>query len=1045
MGQHPIHVKNNFVTKTLNNRRRENPVLRRGRSTGATDESPNAAPSPGAPQDSMNPGGESREEASRKTPVLSTRTTTKIGTWNVQTMFETGKLHAVEREMERYGLDILGVSEARWNGKGKKKMGGGKLLLYSGREEGEIHQSGVALLLSRQARDSLIEWEGHGDRILRASFRSSRQRLHMDILMVYAPTNEADEETKEQFYARLTAVIDQIPRRNMVIVMGDLNAKVGDDNEGYEAIMGREGLGDMNDNGERFADFCDLQDLVIGGSVFPHKKIHKVTWRHPNGIHENQIDHFAYSRKFRRCFTDVRVMKGATVGSDHNLVVGKVKLKLKKNWKDKTKSRQKFNTTLLKNPAKKEEFQITLQNRFQVLEDLPEDTPVEDKWELFKEATTSTCKEVLGTRKYCHKDWITTETIQNIEERRKKHDAVLRSKTREGKRRAAAELTEANDAVKTSARADKRRYLEDLAGEAEEAASFGDSQTLYGTIRRLAGNFGKPDVPVKDKEGNTIPGERRQLERWREHFEDLLNRPAPANPPNIEPAAEDLDINCDIPDIYEIMIAIKQQKSGKAAGPDDIPPEAMKDAEEVNRVVLHSLFKDIWEKEEIPSDWKEGYIIKIPKKGDLSSCSNYRGISLLSVPSKIFNRVILNRIKDAVDPKLRENQAGFRKNRSCKDQIATLRIILEQSLEWRTPLYVNFLDYEKAFDSVDRTTLWKLLRHYGVPEKLVSLIRTSYDGMSCKVVDGQQLTESFQVHTGVRQGCLLSPFLFLLAIDWIMRESTANSRNGIQWTLMGPQLDDLDFADDLALLSSTRRQMQAKTDLIAANSGKIGLRINREKTKVLRINNQDQEPITVYGEPLEEVLDFVYLGSVVDVTGGTDADIKARKGKARAAFKKMKNVWCSAGLSTRTKIRIFNSTVKPVLLYGCETWRMNETPIKKLQSFINTCLRKILKIHWPELISNTALWEQTRQTPVKDDITLRKWKWVGHTLRRPESIARQALTWNPQGKRKKGRPRNTWRRDLEKETAKMGLSWGEMCKLAEDRDAFRSRISGLCS
>ena len=97
----------------------------------------------------------------------------------------------------------------------------------------------------------------------------------------------------------------------------------------------------------------------------------------------------------------------------------------------------------------------------------------------------------------------------------------------------------------------------------------------------------------------------------------------------------------------------------KAAGPDDIPPEAMKDAEEVTREVLHSLFSDIWETEEIPSDWKEGYIVRIPKKGDLSSGSNYRGISLLSVPSKIFNQVILNRIKDAVDPYLRENQAGF--------------------------------------------------------------------------------------------------------------------------------------------------------------------------------------------------------------------------------------------------------------------------------------------------------------------------------------------------------------------------------------------------
>ena len=106
----------------------------------------------------MNPGGQSRKEASRRTPVLSTRTTTKIGAWNVQTMYETGKLHAVEGEFEKYGLAILGISEARWNGKGKRRLRNGKLLLYSGREEGETHQSGVALMLSRQASNSLIDW-----------------------------------------------------------------------------------------------------------------------------------------------------------------------------------------------------------------------------------------------------------------------------------------------------------------------------------------------------------------------------------------------------------------------------------------------------------------------------------------------------------------------------------------------------------------------------------------------------------------------------------------------------------------------------------------------------------------------------------------------------------------------------------------------------------------------------------------------------------------------------------------------------------------------
>ena len=292
----------------------------------------------------MNPGGESRQEASRRTPVLSTRTTTRIATWNVQTMYETGKLYAVEQEMERYGLSILGVSEARWNGTGKKRLGKGKLMLYSGKDEGDVHQAGVALLLSKGARDSLIDWEGHGDRIIRATFRSSRQRLNMDVIMVYAPTNEADEETKELFYNRLTAVIDRRPRRNMIVVMGDLNAKIGSDNEGYEAVMGKEGLGEMNDNGERFADFCDIQDLVIGGSVFPHRKIHKATWKHPNGTVENQIDHIAYSRKFRRCISDVRVKKGATVGSDHYLVVGSLRLKLKKNWTGRPQGRERFNT-----------------------------------------------------------------------------------------------------------------------------------------------------------------------------------------------------------------------------------------------------------------------------------------------------------------------------------------------------------------------------------------------------------------------------------------------------------------------------------------------------------------------------------------------------------------------------------------------------------------------------------------------------------------------------------------------------------------------------
>ena len=237
---------------------------------------------------------------------------------------------------------------------------------------------------------------------------------------------------------------------------------------------------------------------------------------------------------------------------------------------------------------------------------------------------------------------------------------------------------------------------------------------------------------------------------------------------------------------------------------------------------------------------------------DLRDCSNYRGIMLLSVPGKVLNKVILDRVKDAVDPQLRDQQAEFRRNRSFADQIASLRIIIEQSLEWNSPLYINFIDYEKAF--------WKLLRHYGVPVKIVSLIQCIYQDMGCRVVHAGQTSEKFQVKTGVRQGCLLSPFLFLLVIDWIMRETTRGKNNGIQWTLF-EQLDDLDFADDLALLAHNQNQMQDKTSRLETFSAKSGLKINLRKTELIKINTTANTPITVGGKPIKEVESFVYLGS----------------------------------------------------------------------------------------------------------------------------------------------------------------------------------------
>ncbi|VDP24764.1 unnamed protein product [Schistosoma margrebowiei] len=325
-------------------------------------------------------------------------------------------------------------------------------------------------------------------------------------------------------------------------------------------------------------------------------------------------------------------------------------------------------------------------------------------------------------------------------------------------------------------------------------------------------------------------------------------------------------------------------------------------------------------------------------------------------------------MKDCVDAQLRDQQAGFRKDRSCTDQIATLRIIVEQSVEWNSSLYINFIDYDKALDSVDRTTLWKLLRHYGVPQKIVNIIRNSYDGLHCKIVHGEQLTRSLEVKTGVRQGCLLSPFLFLLVIDWIMKTSTSEGKQG---TSRMP-LDDLDFADDLALLSQTQQQMQGKTTSVAAA---IGLNIHKGKSKILRYNTACTNPITIDAEDLEDVKTFTYLGSIIDEQGRSDAGVEARINKARA-YLQLGNVWNSKQLSSNTKVRIFNTKDSSTV------WRTTKATIQKIQVFINSCLRKLLQISWTDTISNNVLWERTNQIPAEEEIRKKRWKWAGHTLRK---------------------------------------------------------------
>ncbi|XP_078141751.1 uncharacterized protein LOC139917505 [Centroberyx gerrardi] len=635
--------------------------------------------------------------------LLGPITKVRLGTWNVRTMYETSKLAQVISEMKRYRLDILGISECRWTGSGCQTTSDGSVILYSGQEDKHIH--GVALIVSKEKAKTLVEWEPVSDRMIRARFNSKHCKL--TIIQCYAPTNEAEKEDKDDWYEELQRTVSKVPQHDMLLIIGDMNAKVGADNDNCDRAIGSHGCGVRNNNGERLVDFCLENNCVVGGTIFPHKNIHKLTWRSPDGLTTNQINHILINGKWRRSPQDVRVCRGADANSDHYLVTANIRLKLRK-VKQQGQRRRQLDIGKLKCQNISKEFVLELRNRFGALgalaDSTDEDPDIYTKWETIKNTYVETATKIQGHREKKNKEWLTPEH--------------------------------------------------------------------------------------------------------------------PANP---TPADNILNINTSPPTETEVKSAIKATKNGKAAGIDSIHAEMLKADLNTSVKVLTDLFRNIWDRNVIPEDWAKVLIAKIPKKGNLQNCNNWRGITLLSIPSKVFCKVLLGRIDMTIDTKLRQEQAGFRKGRGCTDQIFTLRNIIEQCMEWNNPLHINFINFQKAFDSLHRDTLWKIVQSYGIPPKMTALTRMFYHQFECSVIVNGNLTEWFPVEFGVRQGCIISPILFLIAIDWTMRKTTSDKPRGIQWTLF-TQLEDLDYADDLPILSTNHTHLQEKTnrtDIFAKQMEKI--------------------------------------------------------------------------------------------------------------------------------------------------------------------------------------------------------------------------------
>nr|VZI28950.1 unnamed protein product [Spirometra erinaceieuropaei] len=609
------------------------------------------------------------------------------------------------------------------------------------------------------------------------------------------------------------------------------------------------------------------------------------------------------------------------------------------------------------------------------------------------------------------------------------------------------------------------------ASKAEEIQVYADRnewKNFFSAIKAVYGPPTKGLAPLLSADGSTLLTEKTQiLQRWAEHFRDVLNRPSAISDaanvrlPQVETNA-DLDLP---PSLQETIRAVQQLCSGKAPGSNAIPAEVYKPGGPQLMDHLTALFQEMWRQGEVPQDFKDATIVHLYKrKGNRQICDNHRGISLLNIAGKIFASILLNRLNNHLEQGLLpESQCGFRRHRGTTDMIFAARQLQEKCQEMRTHLYSTFVDLTKAFDTVNREGLWKIMQKFGCPERFTQMVHQLHDGIMARVTDNGAVSEAFAVTNGVKQGCVLAPTLFSLMFSVMLMDAYRDERPGIriayrtdghllnqrrmhfQSRVSTTTVHELLFADDCALNTTSEEEMQRSMDLFSAACENFGLVINTQKTVVMHQPppNSATAPnaspqISVNGTLLQVVDNFPYLGSTLSRTTKIDDEVANRISKASQAFGRLQStVWNRHGLQLNTKLKMYKAVILPTLLYGAETWMA-----RRLNHFHLSCLCRILRLNWQDRIPDSDVLERTGMLSIYSMLRQMQLRWSGHLVRMDDERLPKRLFYGDvaTGSRRQGGPIRRYKDTLKSSLKLLQINPTNWEELACDHPAWRRTV-----
>ncbi|XP_063531447.1 uncharacterized protein LOC134742328 [Cydia strobilella] len=686
----------------------------------------------------------------------------------------------------------------------------------------------------------------------------------------------------------------------------------------------------------------------------------------------------------------------------------------------------------------------------------------EEMWQLIKREITQASEKVFGKKGKISSDWFGEYEhilLPLIERKRTAYINLLNSH-RDPARQAAYKAAKAE--VQRTSRSCANEYWVKLCQSIQQCRDVGDFRGMYQGIKSAIGPTKRKRAAIKDLDGNPITEKAKELDRWAQHYSNLFSQEVSMHPATLanlsfRSAVTELD---NPPTGEEFFEALQSLKLGKSTGLDNLPAELVK----IGCVSspLYTLLLRCWDEGTIPQDMRDADVITLYKgKGDRGDCNNYRGISLLSIAGKAFAKVVLRRLNTLASRIFPESQCGFRAGRSTNDMIFTLRQLQEKSREHRVPLYMAFVDLNKAFDTVSRDGLYEVLSGIGCPPKLLSIIKSFHDGMNASVIFDGEKSVPFRVNRGVRQGCVLGPTLFNIFFSALLLTAFEECDVGVHLhtrkdgklyniSLLKSKNKRLDviarellYADDAALVANSESELQELVTRFGRACRLFSMSVNTKKT-VIMVQGVSQSPrIILDGAVLDVVDHFCYLGSTTSQSLSSDKEIDTRIGRASTVFGKLfARVWRNRMLTTYTKVLVYQTCVLSVLLYASETWTTYAKQERKLNAFHMRCLRTILGVTWQDKISNEVVLSRTHCCSLTAMLKQRRLRWLGHVHRMdPERLPRQVMLGQiADVKRPVGRPALRFKDSCKRNMDSFGIRTDSWEKRAEMRPEWRHDI-----